>query len=186
VRAANAPIAKAWGTWTQKQHFTGRQASADNAYPELMNRDTWCQTYTWKTPFPGDLKVYLPNQVSGGGPSRRQRPTDISVNSPASNTATAPGHPGAFVVLGRLSPPRTDLSTAKPGRPAAEQVKRASDPASSGPLAGNSPDPPRSRCAARQLTRQACDPRERHHGIHSRRSGGMMWFQPPKENLHAY
>ncbi|WP_254185658.1 bifunctional YncE family protein/alkaline phosphatase family protein [Nocardioides panacis] len=66
VGAADAPTAKAWGTWAQKQHFTGRQAKADYAHPELMNRYTWYQTHNWKTPYPGDPKVYLPEQVPGG------------------------------------------------------------------------------------------------------------------------
>jgi YVTN family beta-propeller protein len=66
VAAEDAPIARAWGTWAQKQHFTGRQAKADYAHPELMNRYTWYQTHNWKTPYPGDAKVYLPSQVPGG------------------------------------------------------------------------------------------------------------------------
>jgi hypothetical protein len=65
VAAADAPIAKKWGTWAQKQHFTGRQAQADYANPELMNRYTWYQTHNWKTPYPGDSKVYLPSEVPG-------------------------------------------------------------------------------------------------------------------------
>ena len=66
VAATDAPIAKEWGTWAQKQHFTGRQARADYAHPELMNRYTWYQTHNWKTPYPGDSKVYVPKQVPGG------------------------------------------------------------------------------------------------------------------------
>ena len=66
VAAADVPIAKAWGSWAQKQHFTGRQARADYAHPELMNRYTWYQAHNWKTPYPGDSNVYRPNQVPGG------------------------------------------------------------------------------------------------------------------------
>ncbi len=66
VAATDAPIAKEWGTWAQKQHFTGRQARADYAHPELMNRYTWYQTHNWRTPYPGDAKVYVPKQVPGG------------------------------------------------------------------------------------------------------------------------
>ena len=65
-RPPTSPTAKAWGSWAQKQHFTGRQAQADYAHPELMNRYTWYQTHNWKTPYPGDSKVYLPKQVPGG------------------------------------------------------------------------------------------------------------------------
>ncbi|MCW2757896.1 MAG: phosphoesterase, partial [Nocardioidaceae bacterium] len=66
VAPEDVPTAKVWGTWAQKQHFTGRQARADYAHPELMNRYTWYQTDNWKTPYPGDSKVYLPNEVPGG------------------------------------------------------------------------------------------------------------------------
>ncbi len=30
-----------------------------------MNRYTWYQTHNWKTPYPGDSKVFLPKQVPG-------------------------------------------------------------------------------------------------------------------------
>ena len=66
VAAADRPVAKAWGTWAQKQHFTGRQAKADYAHPELMNRYTWYQAHNWKKPYPGDSTVHRPNQVPGG------------------------------------------------------------------------------------------------------------------------
>jgi len=65
VAAADAPTAAAWGRWAQKQHFTGAQARADYAHPEQMNRYTWYQAHDWKVPYPGDSKVYLPNQVPG-------------------------------------------------------------------------------------------------------------------------
>ena len=65
VAPHDVPLAKAWGTWAQKQHFTGAQARADYAHPEQMNRYTWYQTHNWSKPYPGDPKVYLPNQVPG-------------------------------------------------------------------------------------------------------------------------
>ena len=65
VAAEDAPVAAAWGTWAQRQHFTGRLARADYAHPEQMNRYTWYQTHNWKVPYPGDSKVFLPEQVPG-------------------------------------------------------------------------------------------------------------------------
>ena len=65
VPASAKPIATAWGLWAQKQHFTGAQARADYAHPEQMNRYTWYQTHNWSVPYPGDSKIYLPNQVPG-------------------------------------------------------------------------------------------------------------------------
>ncbi|GAB3663029.1 alkaline phosphatase family protein [Nocardioides korecus] len=66
VAPAQKPVANAWGRWAQKQHFTGRQARPDYAHPEQMNRYTWYQAHDWKTPYPGDAKVYTPDQVPGG------------------------------------------------------------------------------------------------------------------------
>jgi len=65
VPAEGAAVAAAWGTWAQKQHFTGAQARADYAHPEQMNRYTWYQMHNWSVPYPGDKKVYLPNEVPG-------------------------------------------------------------------------------------------------------------------------
>ncbi len=65
VAAKDAPVAAAWGTWAQRQHFTGRLARADYAHPEQMNRYTWYQTHNWSKPYPGDSKVFLPKQVPG-------------------------------------------------------------------------------------------------------------------------
>ncbi|MDQ1543233.1 MAG: hypothetical protein QOK08_871, partial [Actinomycetota bacterium] len=33
--------------------------------PELMNRWTWYQAHHWTTPYPGDTKIYGPNNVPG-------------------------------------------------------------------------------------------------------------------------
>ena len=65
VPASATPLATAWGSWAQKQHFTGKQARADYANPEQMNRYTWYQAHNWTKPYPGDAKVYLPKEVPG-------------------------------------------------------------------------------------------------------------------------
>lgn len=65
VPASAAPLASAWGSWAQQQHFTGRQARADYAHPEQMNRYTWYQAHNWTKAYPGDAKLYLPNDVPG-------------------------------------------------------------------------------------------------------------------------
>ena len=65
IPASEVAIAKAWEAWSQKQHFTGNGAIADFANPEQMNRYTWYQTHDWKTPYPGDTKIYTPSQVPG-------------------------------------------------------------------------------------------------------------------------
>ncbi len=66
VPPAQKPLADAWGRWAQEQHFTGRQARADYAHPEQMNRYTWYQAHDWRTPYPGDSRLFTPDQVPGG------------------------------------------------------------------------------------------------------------------------
>lgn len=71
VAAAPAPSGKAvsytvaWEGWKDKQHLTGRRARADFANPELMNRYTWYDAHHWDVPYPGDPKIYLPDEVPG-------------------------------------------------------------------------------------------------------------------------
>lgn len=66
VPASAKALAAEWGRWAQRQHFTGRQARADYAHPEQMNRFTWYQTHDWSTPYPGDSRLYAPDDVPGG------------------------------------------------------------------------------------------------------------------------
>jgi len=66
IPADEQAVAAKWAAWQQKQHLTGNGAIADYAHPELMNRWTWYQTHQFKTPYPGDSKIYAPDQVPGG------------------------------------------------------------------------------------------------------------------------
>jgi hypothetical protein len=45
-------------------HAVHRGAQPD-ANPEQMNRYVWYQTNGWTKPYPGDSKIYAPNQVPG-------------------------------------------------------------------------------------------------------------------------
>ena len=38
---------------------------ADFANPEQMNRYTWYDAHHWDLPYPGDPKIYFPNDVPG-------------------------------------------------------------------------------------------------------------------------
>ncbi|HEY9290379.1 MAG TPA: alkaline phosphatase family protein [Microlunatus sp.] len=58
-------VAKAWETWSSRQHLTGNGAIPDYAHPEQMNRYTWYQTHGWTKPYPGDSKIYAPADVPG-------------------------------------------------------------------------------------------------------------------------
>ncbi len=66
VPSSAKPIVKKWQQWRAKQHFTGASAVPDYAAPAQMNRYTWYQGHNWKVPYPGDSKVYAPDDVPGG------------------------------------------------------------------------------------------------------------------------
>ena len=55
----------AWEAWARKQHLSGRHPQPDFANPELMNRYTWYDAHHWDLAYPGDPKIYLPNEVPG-------------------------------------------------------------------------------------------------------------------------
>jgi YVTN family beta-propeller protein len=70
VQAAPTPApyvsyATAWQAWAAKQHLTGAKAQPDLANPELMNRFTWYDAHHWELPYPGDERIYLPDEVPG-------------------------------------------------------------------------------------------------------------------------
>lgn len=65
VPAAEAKVAAQWKTWASHQRLTGANAVPDYANPAQMNRFTWYQTHNWTKPYPGDKKIYVPNDVPG-------------------------------------------------------------------------------------------------------------------------
>ncbi|GAB2572177.1 alkaline phosphatase family protein [Microlunatus antarcticus] len=58
-------VAKAWEDWGNQQHFTGNGAIPDYAHPAQLNRYTWYQTHGWNKPYPGDAKIFAPDDVPG-------------------------------------------------------------------------------------------------------------------------
>ncbi|MCO5970968.1 hypothetical protein [Actinoallomurus soli] len=58
--------AELWTAWEQKQQLTGPNAIPDVANPRLMSHLTWYQVHNWSTPYPGEDKIYTPDQVPGG------------------------------------------------------------------------------------------------------------------------
>jgi YVTN family beta-propeller protein len=68
VPPSEQTVAAQWQKWAEKQHFTGtakQSAVPDYDNPDLMNRWTWYQTKHWTTPYPGDAKIYGPDNVPG-------------------------------------------------------------------------------------------------------------------------
>jgi phospholipase C len=65
VPAAEKALAAQWKTWASHQRLTGPNAVPDYANPAQMNRYTWYQTHNWTKSYPGDSKIYAPNDVPG-------------------------------------------------------------------------------------------------------------------------
>ncbi|MDV9175844.1 bifunctional YncE family protein/alkaline phosphatase family protein [Streptomyces sp. W16] len=65
VPAAEKALAAQWKTWASHQRLTGPHAVPDYANPTQMNRYTWYQTHNWTKPYPGDSKIYAPDDVPG-------------------------------------------------------------------------------------------------------------------------
>ncbi len=65
VAADKQQVAAQWQKWQTHQRLTGPNATADYANPAQMNHFTWYQTYGWAKPYPGETKVYTPDQVPG-------------------------------------------------------------------------------------------------------------------------
>ncbi|HTJ66083.1 MAG TPA: alkaline phosphatase family protein [Actinospica sp.] len=65
VPAAEASVAAQWKSWAAQQHLVGKNAVPDYANPEQMNRYTYYQTTGWTKAYPGDPKIYAPNDVPG-------------------------------------------------------------------------------------------------------------------------
>ncbi|MFD9393485.1 bifunctional YncE family protein/alkaline phosphatase family protein [Streptomyces sp. NPDC060000] len=65
VPADRQKVAAQWKTWESHQRLTGPDAVPDYANPVQMNRLTWYETHNWNKPYPGDSKIYAPNDVPG-------------------------------------------------------------------------------------------------------------------------
>jgi YVTN family beta-propeller protein len=65
VPAAVDKIYQAWVAWSHHQRFTGRNAREDAAKPAQLNRLDWYSAHDWKVAYPGDPRIYPPDQVPG-------------------------------------------------------------------------------------------------------------------------
>jgi YVTN family beta-propeller protein len=65
VPADKQPVAAQWQKWQGQQRLTGPNATADYANPAQMNHFTWYQTHGWTQPYPGEDKIFTPDQVPG-------------------------------------------------------------------------------------------------------------------------
>jgi YVTN family beta-propeller protein len=65
VPASMQSVYKAWISWKQHQRFLGPDAMPDAAKPVLLNRFDWYSAHDWQVAYPGDPKIYLPDEVPG-------------------------------------------------------------------------------------------------------------------------
>nr|WTB31795.1 bifunctional YncE family protein/alkaline phosphatase family protein [Streptomyces sp. NBC_00830] len=65
VPADMQALAGQWDAWKSKQRLTGPNAVPDFANPAQMNHFTWYDTHNWKTPYPGESKIFAPKDVPG-------------------------------------------------------------------------------------------------------------------------
>jgi YVTN family beta-propeller protein len=65
VPAAQQPVAAKWEAWKARQPFTGPGAKVDSAPPEQMNRFSWYEAHAFAKPYPGDTRIYAPDDVPG-------------------------------------------------------------------------------------------------------------------------
>jgi hypothetical protein len=55
----------AWSDWEKRQAARGKFSHADAVNPSQMNRFDWYSAHDWKVAYPGDARIYLPDQVPG-------------------------------------------------------------------------------------------------------------------------
>ncbi|MGW5327590.1 alkaline phosphatase family protein [Streptomyces sp. NPDC004014] len=65
VPADKRSLAAQWDRWKSKQRLTGPHAVPDYANPAQMNHFTWYETHNWKKPYPGESKIFEPDDVPG-------------------------------------------------------------------------------------------------------------------------
>ncbi|OLZ68896.1 phosphoesterase [Streptomyces sp. IMTB 2501] len=65
VPADKQSLVAQWNAWKSQQRLTGTNAVPDYANPAQMNHLTWYETHNWTKPYPGEKKIYAPNDVPG-------------------------------------------------------------------------------------------------------------------------
>ena len=65
VPQAMRATAAAWTEWTRKQKFQGPDGRPDSAKPVQLDRYDWYSAHGWRRAYPGDPKIYLPDEVPG-------------------------------------------------------------------------------------------------------------------------
>jgi YVTN family beta-propeller protein len=58
-------VAGVWKHWIAQQQADGHFNGPDRVNSEQLNRYDWYSAHDWKVAYPGDSKIFLPNQVPG-------------------------------------------------------------------------------------------------------------------------
>ena len=58
-------VAGVWKQWIAQQQAAGHFNGPDRVNSEQLNRYDWYSAHDWKVAYPGDSKIFLPNQVPG-------------------------------------------------------------------------------------------------------------------------
>ena len=65
IPASMESVYKAWEAWNAQQGREGHFDGPDKVNPEQLNRFDWYEAHDWRLAYPGDQKIYTPNQVPG-------------------------------------------------------------------------------------------------------------------------
>ena len=65
VPANMESVYKAWEAWNAQQGREGHFNGPDKVNPQQLNRLDWYSAHDWRVAYPGDPKIYLPDQVPG-------------------------------------------------------------------------------------------------------------------------
>jgi len=65
VPANMESVYKAWEAWNAEQGREGHFNGPDKVNPQQLNRLDWYSAHDWRVAYPGDPKIYLPDQVPG-------------------------------------------------------------------------------------------------------------------------
>jgi YVTN family beta-propeller protein len=65
VAASMKVTYKAWQKWRKRQRFEGMDGRPDSANPLMLDRYDWYSAHEWKRAYPGDPKIYGPEEVPG-------------------------------------------------------------------------------------------------------------------------
>jgi hypothetical protein len=65
VPADMRSVYEAWQAWLGRQRAQGKFDGPDRMNPSQLNRYDWYSAHDWSVTYPGDPKIYEPNQVPG-------------------------------------------------------------------------------------------------------------------------